>query len=662
MKLHQLTVYNFGPYRGEQRLSFSTNPEQPVMVVFGDNMRGKTSLMNSLRWVLYGRAVDRHSKQMEMRKLLNTDAVKEGDGRFWVQLEFEADGDRYDLRRTAELSDLVSEPRSDSDFRTSVMLTKNGDVVKSDEIEHHINRFIPEQISRFYLFDGELLQEYETLLSEESDQGKRIKGAIEQVLGVPALTNGRDEIRDLLKKAQAVQAKEFKHVKALEDQSSQSLRLQEEIRAHKEDLLRAETGLADANVKLDAINDEMGQIAPIQEIQRSLQRSENELVEARNRQTDLEKHKFSILRSAWKDLLQPRLTARRVEIATKIQQYEDKIKRKGSLEDTIAKIDKLLHTSTCPLCGTEIGPHRKEEFGKMLGDARAEMHAFQLDAKTITNLTREMTILSGLTGTGAAATLRNNERDSENNSIRMTRLENELEGFKESLRGHDIARVAQIQREKEGLLRLRAKYEMNTESISALIEEKTSRVDQLAKLMSRNPEARKQRSSREVELYGALAQIFGKSIDHLRENLREKVAAEATTVFRQLTTEKTYRGLRINNNYGLTIIDRHGRDVSVRSAGAEQVVAMSLLSALNRTASRPGPVIIDTPFGRLDPKHRWNIMDFVPKMAEQVVFLVHEGELNRGTDLKRIEPAVGAVYEIERVSSSHSLLKACHSV
>ena len=157
-----------------------------------------------------------------------------------------------------------------------------------------------------------------------------------------------------------------------------------------------------------------------------------------------------------------------------------------------------------------------------------------------------------------------------------------------------------------------------------------------------------------MEVYTGLEQIFSKSIDTLRDRLRSKVAQEATSVFKQLTTEDTYIGLRINANYGLTILDRKGEDVAIRSAGAEQVVAMSLLSALNRTVNRPGPVVVDTPFGRLDPKHRQNILRYVPNMGEQIVFLVHEGEINRVTGLEAITPYIGRTYEIQRISSSHS--------
>ena len=52
MKLIRLSVTNFMPYRGENTIDFPLDETRNVMIIFGDNMRGKTSLLNALRWGL----------------------------------------------------------------------------------------------------------------------------------------------------------------------------------------------------------------------------------------------------------------------------------------------------------------------------------------------------------------------------------------------------------------------------------------------------------------------------------------------------------------------------------------------------------------------------------------------------------------------------------
>jgi DNA sulfur modification protein DndD len=124
-----------------------------------------------------------------------------------------------------------------------------------------------------------------------------------------------------------------------------------------------------------------------------------------------------------------------------------------------------------------------------------------------------------------------------------------------------------------------------------------------------------------------------------------------------MTTQKGYSGLRINNNYGLTILDDKSNPVPLRSAGAEQIVALSLIDALGRTGRSSGPVVMDTPFGRLDKHHRENILNYIPKTASQLVLLVHEGEINRDEDLKTIAQKIGAEYEIVEKSSRVSKIE-----
>ena len=82
--------------------------------------------------------------------------------------------------------------------------------------------------------------------------------------------------------------------------------------------------------------------------------------------------------------------------------------------------------------------------------------------------------------------------------------------------------------------------------------------------------------------------------------MRVQVELEASQIFKQLSTEETYSGLRIDGRYYLEIVDSNDRVIRRRSAGADQIVTMSLIGALVRCAVRQGPVVMDTPFGRLD--------------------------------------------------------------
>jgi len=100
-----------------------------------------------------------------------------------------------------------------------------------------------------------------------------------------------------------------------------------------------------------------------------------------------------------------------------------------------------------------------------------------------------------------------------------------------------------------------------------------------------------------------------------------------------------------------------GRKVSLRSAGVEQVVALSLIDGLNRTGRVVGPIVVNTPFGRLDLHDRDNILTYPPNVASQFVLLVHGGEIRPEADLASIKATIGAIYEIKELSETQSRLE-----
>ena len=53
LRLKSLHLKNFGAFKGEQ--SFSLPDAEGVAVFYGENMRGKTTLLNAFRFALFGK-------------------------------------------------------------------------------------------------------------------------------------------------------------------------------------------------------------------------------------------------------------------------------------------------------------------------------------------------------------------------------------------------------------------------------------------------------------------------------------------------------------------------------------------------------------------------------------------------------------------------------
>jgi DNA sulfur modification protein DndD len=65
------------------------------------------------------------------------------------------------------------------------------------------------------------------------------------------------------------------------------------------------------------------------------------------------------------------------------------------------------------------------------------------------------------------------------------------------------------------------------------------------------------------------------------------------------------------------------------SAGEKQIYAIAILEALAKTSGRKLPIIIDTPLGRLDSKHRRKLVEnYFPTASHQVIILSTDTEID----------------------------------
>lgn len=657
MKLVSLSMSNFMPYKGKNQIVFPQDDYRNVMVIFGDNMRGKTSLLNALRWVFYGKAMGRHLREIPLHDILNKESAIDGDFTVEVSVEFLAEGKKYNLRRYATKKPMVAFPSRPEDFDVTLGLQVDGNALPAYRIESEINRFAPEQVSRFFLFDGELLQEYESLLIEGNEQGKRIKEAIEQVLGVPALIHGRDEIGTLLKSFQKQQALDLAHVGGFEKQAEKQNSWQQKQEAFETDLKDLKEKLENLKKQRATLDDELEAVAVVLNKKSHLDSIKKQRDALTLRVNAIRDEKRLLLREAWRDLLRPKLNLIKSNLFDEQTILSDKIREKAKLDARIDNLRKILNTSSCPTCGRPTEESKREHAGAELAQFEEKSKALNVEVHALSDLSTRIREIDKLGRSGSAEKIKALDDEYLRSSVDLTKIENEIETIYEEIKGYDTAEITYKRTLRDSKLKEEARLEGDVEGVQKKIEEAKKELAMIAKALGNSPVARASRSTALVKASTALEKLFKDSIEKLRQNLRETVAAKATESFKKLTTQKSYSGLEINDNYGLTILDERRERVTVRSAGAEQIVALSLIDGLARTGRAAGPVVMDTPFGRLDLRHRDNILKYLPTTTGQLVLLVHDGEIRRETDLVPVAERIGASYEIREISPRHSRIE-----
>ncbi|WP_300337204.1 AAA family ATPase [Accumulibacter sp.] len=657
MKLLSLGMENFMPYKGRSVVEFPQDPVRNVMIIFGDNMRGKTSFLNALRWAFYGKAFGRHLREIPLHEILNNEAALEGDFTIEASVQFEADDRRYDLRRRAVKRSMVAVPSRPEDFTVVVALQRDGVALPGHLIEAEINRFAPEQVSRFFLFDGELLQEYETLLIEGSDQGKRIKEAIEQVLGVPTLIHGRDEAATLLKQFQRQQSRDLAHVEGLERQAEKQSTLQVRQESLENDLRSLKDRLARTRSERTVLDDDLEQVDSIHRAKTRLDMLETRQREISDRLKDTGTERLALLRDAWRDLLQPKLVARKAALFDEQSGLTREMEKRGRLESKANALRRILENSICPTCGRPTEESQRAETGAELGRIEADIRACSIDHSSLADVSARIREIDRLTRPGVGTKIRALDSEALRLGVDLTTVENEVERLVEEIHGYDTADIARKRAQRDGLLREEGLLGGDIGDRQRKLDDNRRELTVIARTLQNLPQARASRSTAMVKACMSVERVFSDSIERLRDDLRRHVERRATESFLKLTTQHAYKKLEINDNYGLTILDETGSRVTVRSAGAEQIVALSLIDGLARTGRAAGPVVMDTPFGRLDLRHRHNILRYLPTTTGQLVLLVHDGEIRRETDLAPVAERVGAEYEIREISARHSRIE-----
>lgn len=642
MKIQRLEVENFGPFWGKHKIDLDVSPTAPVVVIHGENMRGKTTLQNAIRWCLYGQAFGRKGIPKPSHGLLSYDAIDRGQYFMSATLVFSHEDHDFELIRHAES---VEVPQSDRSLSIMTSLRKDGHFVPQRQITPEIEGVLHHDIARFFLFDGEMLSQYEDLLDVPAHHTEVIKQSIEKILGLPALQHAEADLRMLHTEAGQQQAGVVRRQKEAARVAAHESQLSNSVQALSDDLVRLreiEGQLADTRDVLLAQRDRLVGI------EADLQMEEQ--IEERQKSTRADIHLQrervkTLVQEAW---WQPAAgVARRIsgELAAAAEEQ-----RRVSTEITIARqsitqLESLTDQAVCPVCDQRINEGRKDHYRNEKEKLSDKVRLLE-EARAGTGDPSRIRLLRLFEDSHTLATITEIEQSIRKAELQIRRDDGALRDVKERLWG-DRPDTKEIQRQYDDTVTQLDEVAKQIISRAQQLDETRSNLAAARRRLATSPGADPKIALRS-QVLEALVDAFTHTIDEFRDGMTQVVEKAATDIFLELTTESEYKRLAINRQFGLDIIAGNGRVIRERSAGAEQIVAFALIGALNRSAVRKGPIVMDTPFGRLDRQHRENVLSFIPTMSEQVILLVQSGEIDEDRDLGSLEKKISHHYRLIR--------------
>lgn len=646
MKITSMEVTDFTIYRGVQRFDFAEQPG--VELVWGENGRGKTSFLNALRWALFGVVLGRSSISIDPAKVGNRDdASSETVRPFKVVLTFTHDGHTYKLTRAYRHDPGGSTADS---FRTTVILVKDGDVVGPEERDRELGSMLPEQIARFFLFDAELLQEYEQLLTPGSEAGEKLKDSIERILGLPVLTQARDDVASLLASARTAQAKA-----AQKDKATQALGNDLQLATDEAENERKNVEeLGDlADDLQNAVNELEKSLASNHRFRGLMATRDAKRKEAEGLRTKAKDRLDELAASAgqtWRAVLAPVVTAKLAEL----QAQDDSLSSRLTAAVAARQVAAAVATGQCPTClqtiGAETAAHLRDHGqGEDVDAIQSELAVLRARRDALRKLRADGARIVRLEDEANQARVDLSDAEGQLRDLN-TQLADAPAGTAETI----TKLIGDHAQTSISLANTRGRLKESRESLTR----KEQAVSSLSEKLRKIGAAGSGEEDRKVALLLQMHNMLAAAVNEFRDRLRDRIEEQASEVFRALSEEEDYDRLRINDSYGLTILHADGSEVLNRSSGYEHVVALSLIAALQRCSPMSGPIITDSPFGRLDKTHKEHVLMALPQITDQVLLLVHGDELDRQVALERLGTHLVGEHHLRRVTARHTEIAA----
>ncbi len=659
MRINQLTLRNFGLYRGEQTLSLKPRPKsgglRPIVLIGGQNGAGKTTILEAIRVCLYGRlALGLRTSEAEYQSFLH-DKIHRNKAALIpisyasVALEFEY---AHGGVRSTYLVHRAWESKGTASVIESLRVLRDGQPladVESQFWSEFIRSLIPPGVSQLFFFDGERIMR----LAEEETEAVTLGESVKSLLGLDIVERLQADL-DLYNSRYLKKTVTGALANRLQELESTDEKLQTEVRSVQTAEQSATSRLAEL---ADAIAQTERQLAQRGE---GLSAQRGKL---RNRKVQLEERREQVER-ALRDECEKILPF--AICGALSQKLVEQLRQEAALESWRAgrvEAQRALDAVSSRVINGEVAA-RLGLAPKLRNALASEIAALATELGTVPSALAAIRPVHEFSERVRHEAIQTLESALGETPTRIAELTKELEATIAELRevqehlnrapeADEVAPfVKQLSLLQEEQAKLSLELTLKSEDRSRLEKQVTILANERARILKTQSE------SHSVARRLALAASARKALDEYLKRLTvakvdelEKVALDCF----QTLSRKSDLVQRLSINpltFEVTLFDREHQRLpkALLSAGEKQIYAVALLWGLARVSGRALPMIIDTPLGRLDTVHRKHLLErYFPAASHQVIILSTDTEIN------------AAYVETLRPNMSHSLHLVNHS-
>ena len=628
MKLLSLSMKDFRQFYGTTpKLNLRTRgSNRNLVVVHGANGSGKTTILNAFTWGLYG-VFTRGFQHPGM--LVNKKALRlgESDGEVdaWVKIEFSHDSANYLLKRSvcARL-DTRTGIWSESSSDTELHVTGADGRQKVDPYPHDtIGRVLPKDLHSYFFFDGERIEQIVQATVEEK---KQLGKATKLLLNVEPLHRAKRHLDDARRKLQA----EFRDVGTVRVKE-----LLGEKDVAEADLSRKRDRIEDVqlNIKMDNIG--------LEDIKRLLSASEGSR-HLQSERADLESHLGTLTEQQEKleteiaQVLSSKSYSVFLQRALgKFREVVEMKRSMGELPSGIKQqfIEDILNRGIC-ICERELGTATAERRALEEWKSRAGLSDVE---ETLLSMGGETRRIEGL----ISESVENGQKfvsESESYRERVGGIRDRLDTIRQALEDSPREDVSQLEKRHGELESSIADGNQELGRLESEICRTQGDIDRIDKQIEEE-ELKKRRQKvarRRVEATTDCRDRVSEIIRKFEELLRKELQRRLRKMFRKMSI--TPYVPHLGEDWTVKLYEEAGGSALpvAASQGESQVLSLAFLgsiigqtkSGLPKFRSLMGahsvdyPIVMDSPFGSLDPTHRHQVSSELPRFADQLILLV----------------------------------------
>lgn len=681
MKLIHAHIKNFRILR-DLNLDFSTDSERPLTVIRAANETGKTTAETALIWGLYGsNALPNKGAKFP---LYPSDSLAKGQRKveISVEIEFETEqvlstnrGQQQIENAKYRLLRICSEYPSTNEYvkrdAESVVLfkiTDNGtDPVKNqDEVKSIVESSIPEALKDVYFTDGDSAMSFIEAAATQGAKRKRVKDAIEALLGLQVLENTIKHLDNVAKKFQS-KIDNTNYADKLEKINDQLDGHNEDIEVWSRELALLEGEIKEGDKKREdtkrkiedtlKLGDKEKLAKEIREIESNIKRN------IEGRETALKKLS-SLMRS-------PDISASMIMTVANegLKILNEKSAKKQLPKINIPILEELLDRTSC-FCGSDLtvntteGKERRKLIEHAIENSRSA-DALQQAATSLFFGVRSEPFDSSVVEKWKSD-YRNFSADYENKSKDVRDSEAALKDKKAEIDLINDKQLIEFRLYEQALIKKLNDARVQAGGLSTQINNTKSRISDLEHEQSvvENKLSKTDTSANKLKLTRLTKNVFENVFDHLRKDEVKRVSHEMNRIFLEMIGSDpeankltTITKAELTEEFDILVYGSNGHKLNPDqdlNGASRRAITLAFILALTKVSEVKAPNVIDTPLGMMSGFVKQSVLNKTLEEGSQIVLFLTHDEIQGVETI--LDKKAGMIYTLTNPAHSKMLV------